>query len=87
MSEKGGRSLSLTTGGITLLSVVLSIGTTVGFGVSGPWWVRVLAGVVTTLVLTLTIKFGTAAGRGPIARLAGWVIGAPGDDGGREDSR
>lgn len=70
-----GRSLNLTTGGITLLGVVLSIGVTVGMGVSGSWWVRVLAGVATTVALAVVVKVGSSAGRGPLARLAGWMIG------------
>lgn len=72
-------SLSLTTGGITLLGVLLSIGVTVGFGVSGPWWVRLLAGTAATVALVVVVKLGTSAGRGPIARLANWTIG-PGDE-------
>lgn len=75
------RSLSLTTGGITLLGVLLSIGTTVGFGVSGPWYVRVLAGVAATAVLIVVVKAGTAAGRGPVARLANWTLGTGEDEG------
>ena len=69
------RSLSLTTGGITLLSVILSIGVTVSFGVSGDWWVRLLAGAGTTLLLTAVVKAGSSSGRVPLARLANWVIG------------
>lgn len=69
------QSLNLTTGGITLLSILLSVGVTVGFSLKGPWWVRVLAGVATVVGLVLAVKFGTAAGRGPLARLARWVIG------------
>ncbi len=69
------RSLSLTTGGLTLVGVLLSIGVTVGFGVQGSWWVRVLAGVLTTVLLITLVKLGTASGQGPIARLADWVIG------------
>jgi VIT1/CCC1 family predicted Fe2+/Mn2+ transporter len=76
-SERSSRSLSLTTGGITLLGVLLSIGVTVGIGVSGAWWVRVVAGVATTLVLAVVVKVGSRAGRGPLARLANWMIGAP----------
>ncbi len=71
------RSLSLTTGGITLLGVLLSIGVTVGTAVQDRWWVRVLAGVGTTIALTLIVKWASAAGRGPLARLADWVIGGP----------
>ncbi len=77
--DRTSRSLSLTTGGITLLSVLLSIGVTVGFGVSGPWWLRVGAGVATSGVLTVAVKLGSDAGRGPLARLANWVISSPGD--------
>lgn len=71
--------LSLTTGGITLLSVLLGIGVTTGFGVSGPWTLRVGVGVTTTLVLLVAVKLGSARGRGPLARLAGWVIGRDAD--------
>jgi hypothetical protein len=74
--DRTSRTLSLTTGGITLLGVLLSVGVSVGFGVSGAWWIRVLAGVTTTVVLVLVVKFGTAAGRGPVARLARWTIGS-----------
>ena len=69
-------SLTLTTGGITLLGVLLSVGVSVGFGVTGPWWVRVLAGLGTTAVLTVAVKLGTASGRGPLARAANWIIGS-----------
>lgn len=75
MTDSSSTSLSLTTGGITLLSVLLSVGATVGFGIKEEWWIRVLAGVGTTLVLAVGVKLGTRAGRGPLARLAGWMIG------------
>ena len=93
MPEAGrtSRSLSLTTGGITLLGVLLSIGVTVGFGIGGAWWVRALAGLATTLALAMIVKLGTAAGRGPLARAASWMIGPgerrrgdPGDSAGGE---
>ena len=74
-AERTSRSLSLTTGGITLLGVLLSIGVTVGMGLSGPWWVRVLGGAATTLALAVVVKVGSSAGRGPLARLANWMIG------------
>lgn len=72
------RTLTLTTGGITLLGVLLSIGVTVGFGLKADWWIRILAGLGTTLALALIVKFGTSAGRGPLARLANWMIGSQG---------
>lgn len=73
-------SLTLTTGGITLIGVLVSVGVTVGFGVKGEWWVRVLAGLATTVALILLVKFGTSSGRGPLARAANWVIGSPAPD-------
>ena len=74
--ERTTRSLSLTTGGITLLGVLLSIGVTVGMGLSGAWWVRLLGGLATTLALGVMVKLGSSAGRGPLARLANWMIGS-----------
>ena len=74
------RTLSLTTGGITLLGVLLSVGVSVAFGISAAWWVRTLAGMATVVVLIVGVKVGTAAGRGPLAKLARWMIGP--DDGG-----
>lgn len=75
--ERSDRSLTLTTGGLTLLGVVLSVGVSVGFGVSGPWWLRLLAGAATVVGLVVLIKVGTGSGRGPLARLANWIIGRP----------
>jgi len=72
--ELSGTSLTLTTGGITLLSVLLGIGVTVGFGLQGPWWLRAAGGVATTLALAMGVKLGSARGRGPLARLARWII-------------
>ena len=69
------RALTLTTGGITLLGVLLGIGVTVAFGIQASWPIRLLAGGATTIVLVVTVKLGTSAGRGPLARLAAWVIG------------
>ncbi|MDQ4142452.1 MAG: hypothetical protein M3198_01705 [Actinomycetota bacterium] len=77
--DQSSRSLSLTTGGITLLGVLVSVGTTVGMGMQGRWWLRVLAGVTTTLVLVIVVKIGTRAGHGPLARLANWIIGSATD--------
>ena len=73
--ERTSRSLNLTTGGITLLGVLLSIGVTLGAAVSGPLWLRISAGLATTIAITVVVKVGTNAGRGPLARLADWVIG------------
>jgi hypothetical protein len=68
------QSLTLTTGGLTLLSVLLSIGVTVGIAIA-PWWAGALAGAATTVTLATIIKLATRAGRGPLARLAQWIIG------------
>jgi hypothetical protein len=80
-SESSSTTLTLTTGGITLLGVLLSVGVSVGFGVGGSWWIRVAAGLATTLLLILVVKFGTSAGRGPLAKIARWTIGSSGDTG------
>ena len=73
--ERTSRTLSLTTGGITLLGVLLSIGVTVGMGLDADWWVRVVVGLATTAVLSVIVKVGSSAGRGPLARMADWMIG------------
>lgn len=75
--ERSGRTLSLTTAGLTLFGVMLGIGTTVGFGVSGTWWVRVLCGLATTALLIAIVKLGTARGRGPLVKLADWILVSP----------
>jgi hypothetical protein len=71
-------TLTLTTGGITLLGVLLSVGVTVGFGIGGDWWFRVLVGTATTALLIVVVKLGTSAGRGPLAKIARWTIGSGG---------
>ena len=75
-SGRTSQSLNLTTGGLTLLGVLLSIGATVGFGLKGDWWLRAAIGLATTIILVVLVKMGTASGRGPIAKLANWVIGS-----------
>lgn len=78
----GQNSLNLTTSGVTLIGVLLSIGITVAFGISGPWWLRLLAGAATTAGLAVFVKLTTSAGRGPLARAASWVIGTSERSGG-----
>lgn len=81
MSEqRSSQTLSLTTGGITLLGVLLSVGATVAFGIKGEWWIRALAGAGTTIALATVVKLGTRSGQGPVARLAMWVIGSKDND-------
>lgn len=79
--QRSSSTLSLTTGGITLLGVLLSVGATVGFGITGAWWFRLLVGAGTTLALAIGVKLGTKAGTGPVARLARWMIGTADDPG------
>ncbi len=74
--ERSSASLNLTTGGITLLGVLVSVGFTVGFGIKGEWWFRLLAGAGTTIALVVIVKVGTKSGTGSVARLANWVIGS-----------
>lgn len=80
MRERSSRSLNLTSTGVTLLGVVVGIGVTVAFGVSGPWWVGIGAGLLTVMLLIAVVKLGTATGRGPVARAADWVISAEAED-------
>jgi hypothetical protein len=74
-AQRSTRSLNLTTGGLTLLGVLASIATTIAIGVDGRWWERVLIGVGTATMLVVLVKLGTSSGKGPVARLADWVIG------------
>lgn len=81
--DRTSMSVTLTAMGVTLLGVILSIGVTVGVGISGPLWLRLATGGASTVVLVAVVKLSTRAGRGPLARMAKWTIGAPadGDDG------
>lgn len=74
--DRSASDISLTSTGVTLLGVLLSVGATVGFGLSGPWWLRLLAGAGTSTALILFAAWTTSSGRGMVARLANWVIGA-----------
>ena len=66
--------LALQAAGLTLVGVLLSIGVTVGMGLGGAWWVRLLAGAGTTVGLTLAVWFlGTRTHL--LARLAEWITG------------
>lgn len=63
--------------GMTLFAVVASVGTTVGFGMSGPWWARAAAGTSAAIVLVILIKVATTEGsRGGLARAADWITGS-----------
>ncbi len=66
------RRLTLKSLGVTLSALVLSIGVTVGFGVKGEWWLRVIAGVGTTLLLALFVRVGSGE-HGVLTRLANWI--------------
>lgn len=69
-----GDSVTLTAMGITLLGVLLSIGVSVGFGLHGSWWWRVAGGLLAMLLIGAAVKLGTASRRGPVARLAKWMM-------------
>lgn len=76
MSPNRDTWLTFTSSGITLIGVLVSVGVTVAFGIDATWWIRALAGLATTVVLIVLVKLGSSAGRGPLARLANWVIGS-----------
>lgn len=67
--------------GVTLIGVILSVSTTVAFGISGPWWVRAALGLGTAALLVAAIKLGTASGTspGPVTRAADWITGSNDD--------
>ncbi len=68
------RALTLQAAGITLLGVLVSIGVTVGFGLTAAWWVRLLAGAGTTVAMAVLIAvLGTRTSL--LARLANWITG------------
>lgn len=79
MSEHGGElshdmRLTLQAGGLTLLGVLLSIGVTVAFGLTQPWWIRTLAGAGTTIGLAAGVAL---LGRRTslLTRLTDWITG------------
>lgn len=82
--RRSSRDLTLTATGITLLGVLLSVGVTVGFGLEAEWWIRLLAGAGTSILLALVAAWSTSTGRGVVARLATWVIGEREDQERRE---
>ena len=66
---------SLTSTGITILGILLSVGVSVAMGLSNvDWWVRVLVGAAVTVSLVLAVKAGTRTGKGAVHRLARWTI-------------
>jgi hypothetical protein len=75
-SGRSSEDITLTATGITLLGVLLSVGATVAFGIEGEWWVRLIAGAATSVLLVLLAAWSTSTGRGVVARLANWIIGA-----------
>lgn len=63
--------------GVTMVGVVISVATTVGFGMTGPAWLRFGAGGAVAVLLVVAIKLGTAQGsQGRIARAADWMTGS-----------
>ena len=76
---EGEGALALTTGGITILGVIVSIAVTVAFAAVDDWWERAAAGGTTAVALVVLVKLTTRTGRGPLARLARWTINQPGE--------
>jgi uncharacterized membrane-anchored protein YitT (DUF2179 family) len=80
-SDEGGarkQSSRMTSTGITLIGVWLSIGATVGMEIDAVWWVHVVAGVVAAMALRIVIRLATSTGpRGLLARAARWNMSAP----------
>jgi hypothetical protein len=72
--DDSAHSLELESLGLTLLGIMLSIGVTVAIGVQGPWWKRLLSGIATVVVLLALVGGLARPGRGPLARLARWLM-------------
>jgi hypothetical protein len=70
-------AITLKATGVTLLGVIASIGVSVGFGLDARWWIRLLAGAGSAVGLALLVRLGSGSRRGPLTRLANWMIGAP----------
>jgi hypothetical protein len=68
------REIELESVGLTLLGIILSIGVTVALGVRGAWWLRILAGVGTVALLLALFGCLARPGRGPLSRLARWLM-------------
>lgn len=76
-----GEARALRAIGVTLLGVVVSVAVSVGFGMSGPWWLRLSAGILSAVLLLAAIKAGTEQGsKGHVARVADWVTGGSGSN-------
>jgi hypothetical protein len=75
--RRAGRSVGVspTALGITLIGVIVSIGTTVAFGLHGSWPVRLGAAIGTVVVLGAAVKVLTRGGHGALSRLAEWLVG------------
>lgn len=72
-----GAALTLFATSLTLLGVILSIAVTVGFGIRGPWWLRLGLGAFVGVALVAAVKVLSRSRRGPLTRFASWIIGAP----------
>lgn len=66
--------LQLQAAGLTLLGVTLSIGVTVGMGLSGAWWYRVAAGSIVCVALAVFVGLG-ARHTAVLRRVARWITG------------
>lgn len=75
-SEDAAQHRTLRAMGVTMIGVLCSVALTVGFGVAGPWWLRLAAGVAAGAALLLVVKLGTAQGsKGLVAHAADWLTG------------
>jgi hypothetical protein len=47
---------------------------TVAFGIKGDWWVQMTVGIAVFMALLAAIKLGTRRGKGPLSKLAAWIV-------------
>lgn len=76
-SPSGSTASSTTSTGITLIGVLVSIGSTVGFGFSGLWSLPVVAGCAMALALAATVEVGTLSHQDQLACQAAWIQNSP----------
>lgn len=70
--EGAGLDLALEGIGLTLIGVIVSMGLTVGLGVQGQWWVRVLCGAATSIGFTAIVKLAHSRAS-VLKRFADWL--------------
>lgn len=76
--------MSMSAIGLTLVGVAINIGTTVGFGMHGEWWIRLVASIGSTGAI-LAVTAAASRRMNALRRAARWLTNypsTPDEDGG-----